>query len=245
MSPRRILLLLLAFPLYVLLLAGLSTLFWCLLYEPAEGWEVWRGEVSRGTWLFDEPAWWMLGVLPAALIATTQLLFIAPVLGIGIRVRKDGRPLWRSLIGAAFVAAVGATAIFLALTDVVGLLLHGQAHEYEGEFSLFLVILIPLVLSWLIWIPLLAVFCRRRPHRSTPGRLVGLLLGGTIVELLVIIPVDVLVRVRDQCYCSTASFHGTWLATLALLWLSGRHAAGRDLSAQAGVAGAPLRQLRL
>jgi hypothetical protein len=49
----------------------------------------------------------------------------------------------------------------------------------------------------------------------------GLLLGGTIVELVIVIPIDVLVRHKTSCHCSTPSFHATWFATLALLWLTG------------------------
>lgn len=221
MLKRRTVLLLIGFPFYVLLLSFLSTLLWLLLLAPIEGWAQWGREfVDRFPWV-DEPGWWILGGIPGLLIATTQYLFLAPVLDVRVRVQKGGRPLVRSLVGAAFVGAVGMTALLLALSDVVWLLFRGEGREYLGYWSLTIVVLSVLVCSWLIWTPLLAIFSRRRPHRTTPGRLVGLLLGGTIAEMAVIIPVDLLVRYRGQCYCATASFHGTWLAVLALLWLTG------------------------
>lgn len=221
MLKRRTVLLLIGFPVYVLLLSFLSTLLWMLVYDPVEGWAEWGEEfVDAFSW-FDQPVWWMIGVLPGLLIATTQCLFLVPVLDVRVRLRRDGRPLMRSLIGAAFVGALGMTALILALTDVVGLLRNNQAREYDSEWSLFAIVLAVLVCSWLIWTPLLAIFSRRRPHRTTPGRLVGLLLGGTIAEMVVIIPVDLLVRSRNSCYCATASFHATWLAVLAMLWLTG------------------------
>ncbi|MCZ6811901.1 MAG: hypothetical protein O7D97_07845 [Planctomycetota bacterium] len=221
MLKRRTVLLLIGFPFYVLLLSFLSTLLWVLVMAPMEGWAVWgEGLVDAFPWV-DEPNWWVVAILPALLIATTQYLFLAPVFDVRLRVQKGGRPLMRSLIGAAFVGALGMTALLLALTDVVGLLRNNQAREYDNEWSLFAIIFTTLACSWLIWTPLLAIFSRRRPHRTTPGRLVGLLLGGTIAEMVVIIPVDLLVRYRGQCYCATASFHGTWLAVLALLWLTG------------------------
>ena len=221
MLKRRTTLLLIGFPFYVLLLSFLSTLLWLLVFSPIEGWAEWGTEfVDRFPWV-DELEWWLLGVLPGLLIAITQYLFIVPVLDVRVRMTRDGRPLLRSLIGAAFVAALGMTALLLALSDVVWLVQRGEAREYEAYWSLTTVVLTVLACSWLIWTPLLAIFSRRRPHRTTPGRLVGLLLGGTIAEMVVIIPVDVLVRYRNSCYCATASFHATWLATLALLWLTG------------------------
>ncbi|MCH8164632.1 MAG: hypothetical protein IH889_03395 [Planctomycetes bacterium] len=217
MLKRRTVLLLIGFPFYVLLLSFLSILLWLLVYHPIEAWS----EIDfHWSWV-EQPEWWMIGVVPGLLIATTQYLFIVPLFDVRVRVARDGRPLLPSLIGAAFVGALGMTAMILALTDVVGLLFRGEAREYDAYWSLTTVVLSVLACSWLIWTPLLAIFSRRRPHRTTPGRLVGLLLGGTIAEMVVIIPVDLLVRYRGQCYCATASFHGTWLAVLALLWLTG------------------------
>ncbi len=221
MLKRRTVLLLIGFPFYVLLLSFLSTLLWLLVYDPVEGWAEWGDEfVGRFPWL-DDTEWWLIGVVPGLLVATTQYLFIVPLFDVRVRVGRDGRPLLPSLIGAAFVGALGMTALILALSDVVWLLFRGEGREYDAFWSLTTVVLSVLACSWLIWTPLLAIFSRRRPHRTTPGRLVGLLLGGTIAEMVVIIPVDVLVRSRNSCYCATASFQGTWLAVLALLWLTG------------------------
>ena len=217
MLKRRTVLLLIGFPCYVLLLSFLSTLLWVLVFDPIEGWSEVRAELA---WI-DGRDWWLLGTLPGLLIATTQYLFLAPVFDVRVRVQKDGRPLVTSLVGAAFVGALGMTALILALSDVVWLLFRGEAREYDGYWPLTTIVLSVLACSWLIWTPLLAIFSRRRPHRTMPGRLVGLLLGGTIAEMVVIIPVDILVRFRNSCYCATASFHGTWLAVLALLWLTG------------------------
>ena len=53
------------------------------------------------------------------------------------------------------------------------------------------------------------------------GRVVGLLLGGTIVEAALILPIDIMIRRRTQCYCETGSFVALCLSTWALLWLAG------------------------
>ncbi len=223
MPKRRLALWMMGFVVYVAVLMAASALMWCLLgLGPSEGWDTWRSAtVGLFPW-FNDGAWLRLGILPGLFIAITQYLFLLPVRQVRVGLQPRARPLLRGLVGAAFVGAMGMTALLLSLTDVVWLIARSEAYEYDdGYWGLFSLVLGVLVCSWLIWTPLLAWFCRRRPQLTTPGRLVGLLLGGTIAELVVIIPVDVLVRTRNSCYCATASFHATWLATLALLWLAG------------------------
>jgi hypothetical protein len=223
MTRRRLALLAAVFVPYVAVLAMISSLLWVVLVVgPIEGVPAWAESVANAFPWYLEEGWWQVAALPGLLIATTQCLFLLPLLNVRVRVRPDGRPLLISLIGAAFAAAAATTALLLALSDVVWLIRGDQALEYDLDYwTLALVVLGVLACSWLFWTPLLVIFSRRRPHRTTPGRLIGTLLGGTILELVVILPVDILVRNRNDCYCTTASFHGTWLAGLVLLWLAG------------------------
>ena len=223
MTGRRLALLAAVFVPYVAVMALISSLLWVVLVEgPFAGVPDWAGSVVSGFPWYQEPGWWQVAILPGLLIATTQCLFLLPVLDVRMRVRPDGRPLLIGLIGASFAAAAATTALLLAVSDIVWLVRRGEALEYDSDkWTLAAVILGVLACSWLFWTPLLVIFSRRRPHRTTPGRLIGMLLGGTILELIVILPVDFLVRHRGGCYCTTASFHGTWLAGLVLLWLAG------------------------
>ncbi|MHC5008034.1 MAG: hypothetical protein ACYTGF_11815 [Planctomycetota bacterium] len=223
MTGRRLALLAAVFVPYVAVMAMLSSLLWVVLVEgPVEGVPDWgRALVDGFPWYSDE-GWWQVALLPGLLIATTQCLFLLPVFDVRVRVRSDRRPLLIGLIGASFAAAGATTALLLAVSDIVWLVRRREALEYNGSlWTLTAIILGLLACSWLFWTPLLVVFSRRRPHRTTPGRLIGMLLGGTILELMVILPVDIVVRYRGGCYCTTASFHGTWLAGLVLLWLTG------------------------
>ncbi|MHC4304994.1 MAG: hypothetical protein ACYSW2_11020 [Planctomycetota bacterium] len=223
MTGRRLALLAAVFVPYVAVMAMISSLLWVVLVEgPFEGAEDWAASIVNDFPWFWDAGWLWVALLPGLLIATTQFLFLLPVFDVRVRVRPDGRPLLVGLIGAAFAAAAATTALLLAVSDIVWLVWRGAAWEFDPEFwRLIVVILGALAGSWLLWTPMLVVFARRRPHRATPGRLVGLLLGGTILELLVILPVDIVVRYRGSCYCTTASFHGTWVAGLVLVWLAG------------------------
>jgi hypothetical protein len=221
MSRRRLALLVALFVPYAAVMALLSSLLWVVIgVGPIEGVPGWAGAVVSSFPWFHQPEW-LVSVLPGLLIASTQYLFVVPVLDVRVGSRADSRPLLLSLAGAAFAAALATTALLLAVTDIVWLVRGGEGKEYDSYGSLVWLTLGLLACSWLVWTPMLVIFSRRRPHRTTPGRLIGMLLGGTILELVVILPVDILVRYRNDCYCTTASFHGTWVAGLVLLWLTG------------------------
>jgi hypothetical protein len=222
MTRRRLALLAAVFVPYAAVMAVLSSLLLLVVGEgPVEGASNWAEAVADSFPWFDHPEW-LVSVLPGLLIATTQCLFVVPLLDVRIRLRTGGRPLLLSLVGAAFAAAMATTALVLAVSDIVWLVRTGEGKEYDDAYGLLVWLTVGvLACSWLVWTPVLVVFSRRRPHRTTPGRLIGMLLGGTILELLVILPVDIVVRYRGSCYCTTASFHGTWVAGLVLLWLTG------------------------
>jgi hypothetical protein len=223
MTGRRLALLAAVFVPYVAVMALISSLLWIVLVEgPVSGAETWAKAVADGFPWYGDEGWRQVAILPGLLIATTQCLFLLPVFDVRVRVRPEGRPLLIGMVGASFAAAGATTALLLAVSDIIWLVRRREALEYDGDMWLLTAVILGLLAcSWLFWTPVLVVFSRRRPHRTTPGRLIGMLLGGTILELMVILPVDIVVRHRGGCYCSTASFHGTWLAGLVLLWLTG------------------------
>src|SRR5262249_35833512 len=81
-----------------------------------------------------------------------------------------------------------------------------------------------LLLAWGIATPLLIAFCRRGPRESLLARVAAMIFTGTIVEAAAIIPLDVMVRRRTDCYC----FAGT-LWALILCGSLGVFARGRAI----------------
>jgi hypothetical protein len=222
MSGRRLWLLAALFVPYAVLIGAISSLWWVVLAEgPVAGAADWARGVGSAAKEFGQPGWVLLAYLPGGLIALTQFLFLVPLVDVRVSVRREGRPWVVAMIGAACVAAAATTALLLAVFDLVWLIGFGEGREFKEELRLVEVILGTLLCTWVIWTPLLVVFSRKWPHRTMPGRLVGMLLGGTILELLVVLPVDIVVRNRNSCYCATASYHATWIAGLVLLWLTG------------------------
>ena len=167
-------------------------------------------------------------------------------------------PLAVSLGVGAIIAAILTTGALVGLSELVASLVTGRFttspwgadRDLLDHWWVGMLVLVMLLASWAFWSALLLVFSRELWADRALGRLVGLLLGGTILEVLVVIPIDVMVRRRTDCYCATGTFYSLTLAAAGVLWLAGpgiffaltsrrRRAWRRDWCARCGQAKGP------
>ncbi|MHC5023048.1 MAG: hypothetical protein ACYTGG_03935 [Planctomycetota bacterium] len=255
---RRWVILVVGGPLYVAALVVLATICLGVIADPP------FVQTSLVDWLAEsidvltDEDWLVPASIGALAITATQVLFLLPVFRLRAPQGGRSRPLVVSLGLGAMVAAVLTTGALVGLSELVASLVTGRFAESPwgdgGDFldhwwvSLLVVVL--LLASWGFWSALLLVFSRELWADRALGRLVGLLLGGTILELLVIVPVDVMVRRRTDCYCATGTFYSLSLAAAGILWLAGpgvyfaltsrrRRAWRRDWCARCGQAKGP------
>ena len=66
--------------------------------------------------------------------------------------------------------------------------------------------LVMLLVGWAIATPLLLAFCQRAPRDALAARVSTGLFLGTAVETLAVMPIDVMVRKRTDCYCGSGTF---------------------------------------
>ncbi len=226
-SRRRLLIWAAGLIVYTVLLVPVGTVLVCFLLVPP-----W-GEYGALDWLTQsvdvlrENRWWAYALPAAAFISVTQYLFLLPV----VRLRPpDGtraRSLAWSLGVGALLAAVITAAIGLAVVELAGSILHGNFREDPWDDELLRevwiwpALFITLAGSWFFWTMLLLVFARQLWADTVLGRLAVLLLGGTIVELLVVLPIDAMVRRRTDCYCAAGTFWSLSASAVGLLWLTG------------------------
>ncbi|MCA9290965.1 MAG: hypothetical protein KDA25_07540, partial [Phycisphaerales bacterium] len=100
--------------------------------------------------------------------------------------------------------------------EIVGLFTGFEWSDLGGEVIALLV-----AGCWLFWSGLLLVFCTERNPRALLSRLVARLFAGTLIEILAVLPIDIMVRRRTSCYCFTGSYAALCLAGAAALWLAG------------------------
>jgi hypothetical protein len=174
---------------------------------------------------------WIVAAGTMALgIALTQLAFLIPVFRFRIARSERAKPLILSALMLAVVAAALTTGLAMAAAEAWPFWREGRDEpgaiavgddlfDEDWSFPLFATII---MLSWIVWSVFLVRFgLRSRRPETWLGRWVGLLLGGTIIEALVILPVDVMVRRRTDCYCATGTFMALLISIVATLWLTG------------------------
>lgn len=227
---RRLWILVLGLPVYATALFVMNQFVFWITLSPRDGWRhAWEPISSRDQFVNDilaQSGSWSYLLVPVALVVLTQAVFLLPHAVLTRRRSSSGRSLLWSMIGAAFMAALATASLFLALASLQSLI-QGRDGELPADpnSEYFAIaahwLLPPLLLSWVMWSVILYRFAQRRPGRTLPDRLIGLLLAGTVVETLIVVPIDIMVRRRTDCYCATGTFHSLWLSGLALLWLSG------------------------
>jgi len=137
------------------------------------------------------------------------------------------RPMWVSL-------TVGALAISLLTLGLAGTLMSlFQANEAvynvvekfnEGigarsyDFPWALAIL--LAVMWAVWLLIFAMTWASKPS-SAFRRVYRLIIAGSVLELLITIPVDVQVRKRTDCYCGEGTFLGLIVGITLAAWAFG------------------------
>jgi hypothetical protein len=134
----------------------------------------------------------------ASVIAGAQAVFLWPVRRPAPRF-GPGISVWFTIGAAGLAAALLSAGIIAAAVDLLWLALFVE----PGPASLWAVVA-TFALSWLIFTPLLVAFARRR-QRETARISAGLFLG-TLVETVAIIPLDVMVRRKTDCYCGQGTF---------------------------------------
>lgn len=224
---RRWLLLLLLFPLYTVVLAEIGWIFVALIASSPDE-PFWVFTSRNALWIpFEETEGWTNIIIPAGVLAFAQLVFLLPVLQPRRMIQSQGHSLMVSVVAAGACGALLTVGLFFAVVEASGFMT-GRADPVDDVIDVFGDVvnedwsLWPLVLaSWILWTPVLIVFARRNPSPRLLSRIAKWLLAGTILEILIVIPLDIMVRRRTSCYCSSGSAIALCASVCALLWLSG------------------------
>ncbi|MHC4507244.1 MAG: hypothetical protein ACYTFI_28560, partial [Planctomycetota bacterium] len=154
-------------------------------------------------------------------LVATQALFVVPLFKVDLQPARRSRSVLVSMMMAAVVAAAVTVALACGFLELLNLW-EGELNDLLAEQSWGWPVTLPLfVTSWILWSAVFVVFTRKKRHAGLLGRLVTILLAGTVVEALAVIPIDIMVRRRTDCYCATGTFYSLFISILAAMWLSG------------------------
>ena len=165
--------------------------------------------------------WWVNAGILTIVAVGTQAVFVIPVIWKRPPKAPRSRSLEISLIIAAAVAGGLTLGLMFAFATFAEVVLEISSDWNLGASTPEALVTAIFVGSWVFWSVVLLVFCRGIWADRTLGRVVGLLIGGTLLEVLVVLPLDIMVRRRTDCYCFAGTFFALCIATVATLWLAG------------------------
>lgn len=144
----------------------------------------------------------LFALIVGASLAALQTLFLFPVRKPGLK--RTARSVWITLGLAAFAGVALFTALLAVAAEVYITLLNGP--ELLDWDHAFWILIIVQGLLWVVATPLLLAFTRRERQETTLARLSAMLFTGTIIEVVAIVPLDVMVRRKHDCYCAAGTF---------------------------------------
>ena len=174
---------------------GQTVLAWVLPLVVMQQWDdAWDYLWSREALVF--------ALIAGASLALLQTLFLWPVRRPGLK--RTGRSVWITMglaafAGVALVMGAVASGIEVAMT----LLNAREALEWEVVFWGMVVMQ---GVGWVTATPLLVAFARKEKQEGTLARWSARLFTGTIVEVVAIVPLDVMIRRKHDCYCAAGTF---------------------------------------
>ena len=228
------LLLVVGLPVYTVVLMVVGTLVLVAIVDLGD-WASYRSHVlgilalvRMGSDFRDTISRTLLGSA-AVVVVGSQVVFLIPVVRASMSRKELGRRPTISMILVAGVAAlmiVGLALVLLQFLEIIGGFSYqqgwfGNQGSLAGPWALPTA-LVTLGLSWVVLSVMLLRLSRRRPWETFLGRVVGLLLVGTVLEVLVTLPIHIMmVLPRGLEAASTGTLFALCVATVAALWLSG------------------------
>lgn len=175
--------------------------------------------ITPATWMFnvrggDQSIAYAL--IPAGCVVVLTILqsvFFMPIRPPGKG--RSPRPLWPSILVGGFLVGALAFAAAMAVAQVL------SKDVFQNDPPFLLIAASVMAGSWLFATPILFAFSRRGPRETFVQRLAAQLLLGTIVEAAAIIPLDVFIRRRDDCFCAAGTYIGLTICGAVGLFVLG------------------------
>lgn len=179
----------------LLMWLGQTALAWVAPVLVMQEWD------NLGDYLFSRGAL-KFALIVGASVAALQATFLFPVRRPGLK--RTGRSVWITLGLAAFAGVALLVGLLAAGIEVAITLLNlPELTDWDTAFWILVVIQ---GLGWIVATPLLVTFVKRERQETMLGRMAARLFTGTIIEVVAIVPLDVMVRRKHECYCGSGTF---------------------------------------
>lgn len=165
--------------------------------------------------MFKEGEWWIDAGFVAICAVVIQAIFLIPVMRKQPSKAPQSRSLKVSIIIAAAVASSLTLGLFFAFEEFSRTVLE-TSFDIQDQTGGVLPLMI-IFGTWIFWSAVLLIFCKGIWADRLLGRLVGLLIAGTLLEFLIVLPLDIMVRRRSDCYCLSGTMFALCIAIMGTL----------------------------
>ncbi|MCE9592214.1 MAG: hypothetical protein K8S99_17045 [Planctomycetes bacterium] len=156
------------------------------------------------------------GAFLVGLVLLAQWMFLRPRRDLAIRLAKTARPMWTSIITAAFMAMMLTTGLIATLLTLPG----WWEEVVQDKNNLYYTWLVMLLL-WSFWAVLFFIYWRGGDRYTQLSRMVRRLLAGSILEMIIAAPVQAYSDRPNDCYCAKGSYTGLILGGTVAVWAFG------------------------
>ena len=166
----------------------------------------------------DESTYGINIALLVGLLLLAQWWFLRPGRAWTARLAAEGRPLKGAVLTAAAMAmllTVGAVVLILEVPDWW----EPIAATHDPKVAAGTVA--AMLLLWGLWAWVFAVYWRQGDRYTQLGRMIRGLVAGSLLEVLVAVPVHIWAARQRECYCYRGSYTTLVLAGVVLLWAFG------------------------
>jgi hypothetical protein len=143
----------------------------------------------------------------------TQWLFLSSKKHWKIKTQSTGRPMKKAVVGVAFATMLLSVGFVFSLIDLTP-----QNKYKQGSIIGHIILSLPIIL-WIIWSIIFSIYFYQKDYLKWSGKIIKGLIGGSILELFVSIPI--FVTREDDCYCARGSYAGLVFGVTVLLWAFG------------------------
>lgn len=152
---------------------------------------------------------WMLGGI--VVLTAAQALFVMPVRRPGVSGERGKGLRWSLCVAGLAIAAL----VLAAVMSVAGVM---DEYDIADESAIdwipgspWTLMAVVVLAGWAVATPLLVAFVRAGRKETVLARVSRRLLIGTVIETALLIPLDVMVRRKTNCYCWAGTYWGLTL----------------------------------
>jgi len=162
----------------------------------------------------------VIAVLGVVFLA--QWAFLRPGKNFKVRLTTDGRPLKTSIFAAGLMATLlstGGISLLLEFPDWWQPLI-GEKDDSFYTYSTPIIWAVMIVI-WAVWARVFFIYWKQGDRYTQSGKMIRGLVAGSILEIIVAVPVHIWATRQRECYCCRGTYTTLILASTVLIWAFG------------------------